>query len=280
MDSKVYNADCLAILPQIEDESIDLVLADPPYGTTQCKYDCVIPIDELWNELKRVVKPTGSIILFSKMPFTARLIASNLEGYHQEIIWVKNVASNFLNANKMALDVHENILIFRKIKPGTKVKRTYNPQLTPGTPYKVKRSGKDDSGDCYGKIKTRTDTTNNGTRKPTTVVYYDRVANNVRCHPSQKPCTLLDYLVRTYSNEGDTVLDFAMGSGSTGRSAITNARKFVGIEKDKETFDTAVHRLSMVEDEWDMLRKSLKKRSGDDEVVDEPDAKKTKQSNE
>lgn len=275
MDSQLYNADCIEVMQGIPDESIDLVLADPPYGTTQCRYDSVIDIEAMWTALRRIVKRSGIIVIFSKMPFSARLVASNISFFHQEIVWVKNVASNFMNSNRMHLDVHENIMVFKMRDRGT-----YNEQLTPGTPYKVKRSGKDDSGDCYGKINQRTNTNNDGFRKPKTVVYYDRVSNNVRCHPSQKPCELLDYLVKTYSNEGDTVLDFAMGSGSTGRSALTNGRNFIGIEKDKATFDRAVARLSMTEAEWNLLRKKRVKPEDVEKSIDQGDEKRQKQINE
>jgi site-specific DNA-methyltransferase (adenine-specific) len=264
-------------LPQLDDHSVDLVIVHPPYGTTQCKYDTVIDIEAMWKELRRIVKPNGVIVIFSKMPFTARLVNSNIDGFHQEYIWVKNVAPNFLNAGHMALDFHENIIVF---KPSKQI-NVYNPQMTTGTPYKVKRTGKDDSGECYGKIKQRTDTTNDGIRNPKTVMHHDRVPNNVRCHPSQKPCSLLDYFVRTYSNEGDTVLDFAMGSGSTGRSALSNGRKFIGVEKDKETFDCAVKRLSVSEQEWEkfIVGEKAKKRAKPKTDDKAPPAKRTKTDN-
>jgi site-specific DNA-methyltransferase (adenine-specific) len=278
MDSNLVNDDCIAYFAQIGDHAVDLVIVDPPYGTTQCKYDTIIDIDAMWKELRRIVKPSGAIVVFSKMPFTAKLVSSNIDAFYQEYIWVKNVGANFLNAGRMALDFHENIIVFK----ASKQRIVYNPQLIAGKPYKVKRTGKDDSGECYGKIKQRTDTNNTGTRNPTTVLHYDRVPNNVRCHPSQKPCTLLDFLVLTYSNEGDTVLDFAMGSGSTGRSALTHKRKFVGIEKDKDTFDLAVRRLSVSEEEWNIHIKStkIKKRSPPVEETEEQSSKRNKQDDE
>lgn len=228
---ELYQGNCLLWMHALADASVDLVLCDLPYGTTQNKWDSVIPFGPLWEQYKRVCK--GAIVLTAAQPFTSALVMSNPKEFKQELIWKKNVASNFLNANRAHLARHESVLLFGK--------GVYNPQMTAGKPYVAKRRGKDDTGDNYGDIKARTDTINNGDRKPISVLEFDRESKPQ--HPTQKPVALMEYLIRTYTNPGDTVLDNCMGSGTTGVACINTGRKFIGIEQDYKYFNIARERI-------------------------------------
>lgn len=235
MDITLYNDECLCVMANnIFDNSVDLILADLPYGTTQCKWDIVIPFDALWSKYKRIIKPNGAILLHAAQPFSALMIASNINNWKQSLVWKKNVASNFLNAKRQHLLIHEDVNLFSY---GTPV---YNPQMRYGKPYNMKRTGRDDSGDCYGQVSIRTDTVNTGERYPQTVLEFDR---EVGLHPTQKPISLARYLIRTYSNEGDIVLDNTMGSGTTGVAAVQEGRGFIGIERDEQYFSLAKRRI-------------------------------------
>lgn len=243
--TKLLHNDCFEAMQALEDHSIDMVCVDPPYGCTQCKWDTPIDLAKMWACLRRIVKPNGAIVIFSTQPFTSRLIGSNYEMFKQELIWRKNLASNFLNANRMHLAVHENICVFYDKMP------TYNKQFGDGTPYKIVHKSGKEIGTCYKYINKRTAIINtDGKRHPVSVLEFDRPANNVRCHSSQKPVDLLKYLIATYSNKGETVLDFTMGSGSTGVAAVELERRFIGIEHSKEYFDMAQQRMSMSRQAW------------------------------
>lgn len=233
MNIKLAIGNCLEVMKNIPDKSVDMILCDLPYGTTACKWDSVIPFEPLWAEYKRVAKDNAAIVLFAAQPFGSYLVTSNPKTWKQTLIWKKNCASNFLNANRQHLAIHEEVHLF------SFGKSTYNPQKHSGKPYKNKRTGKDDSGDCYGDIKVRLDTENSGDRFPTTILEFSRETGK---HPTQKPVALLEYLIKTYSNEGDTVLDNTMGSGSTGIAAFNLNRNFIGIEQDPTYFEVAVKR--------------------------------------
>ena len=232
-NSALIRADCLDALAMIPDQSVDMVLCDLPYGTTQNKWDAVIPFEPLWAEYRRICK--GAVVLTAAQPFTSMLVLSNLTCFTQHLVWKKNVASNFLNANRQHLMRHEDVVVFSARQP------TFNKQLQPGKPYRAKRSGRDDTGDNYGNIAVRTDTVNEGTRNPISILEFDREVGH---HPTQKPVALMEYLIRTYTNEGDTVLDNTMGSGTTGVACENTGRKFIGIERDPTYFDVAVGRIS------------------------------------
>lgn len=219
----------------LPNKSVDMVLCDLPYGTTQCKWDTVIPFEQLWEQYKRLSKERTTIVLNSAQPFTSALIMSNIKYWKQNLIWEKNISSNFLNANRQHLLLHEDICVFAFY--GT----IYNPQFTEGKAYKNTRNGKDDSGDCYGKITARTNTINKGSRYPTSILKFDRETGQ---HPTQKPVSLMEYLIRTYSKEGDTVLDNCMGSGTTVIAAINTGRNAIGIEKDEKYFQIASERIN------------------------------------
>lgn len=230
----LMQGDCLERMKEIPDGSVDMVLADPPYGSTQNKWDSVIPLESMWEQLKRVIKPNGAIVMTASQPFTSILVCSNLKMFKDCLVWKKNIASNFLNANRTHLKRHEDVCIFYKGQT------TYNKQLLDGEPYTQKRSGKDDSGECYGSVTKRTNTVNQGVRNPISVLEFNR---EVGLHPTQKPVALMEYLIKTYTNAGETVLDFTAGSFTTGVACVNLNRNFIGIELDKGYFDIGVNRI-------------------------------------
>jgi site-specific DNA-methyltransferase (adenine-specific) len=229
---ELMKGDCLELMKRIPDNSVDMILCDLPYGTTQNKWDSIIPFDGLWAEYKRICR--GAVVLTAAQPFTSALVMSNAAWFKQALVWKKNIASNFLNANRQHLMRHEDILVFSAKKP------TYNKQMGTGKAYTQKRSGRDDTGDNYGAIGERTDTVNDGARNPISVLEFDR---EVGMHPTQKPIALMEYLIRTYTNEGMTVLDNCMGSGTTGVACANTGRKFIGIEMDEKYFEIAKNRV-------------------------------------
>ena len=225
--------DCLEVMKDIPDESIDMILCDLPYGTTRNKWDSIIPLDKLWNEYERIIKDNGAIVLFSQMPFTAELTHSNLKLFKYEWIWEKDNGTGFLNAKKMPLKIHENILVFYKKLP------TYNPQMRTGfKPYKCKQ-GRHSTN--YGLYEQGHITESNGERYPIDIIEFKKDSG---LHPTQKPVALLEYLIKTYTNEGDVVLDNCMGSGSTGVACVNTNRDFIGIELDEKYFNIAKERIN------------------------------------
>lgn len=227
---KLLQGDCLELMKDIPDGSVDMILCDLPYGITKCKWDSVIPFDVLWERYSRVIKDNGAICLFSQMPFSAMLVSSNLQMYRYEWIWKKSNSTGFLNANKMPLKTHESINVFYKKLP------TYNPQFTQGKPYKATCSSQTANYGEFYKITTVSD----GRRYPIDVLEFN---SETGLHPTQKPVALLEYLIKTYTNERDTVMDNCMGSGSTGVACKNLNRNFIGIELDKNYFDIAKERI-------------------------------------
>ena len=225
--------DCLELMNDIPDGSIDMILCDLPYGTTKNKWDSVIPFEPLWEQYNRVIKDNGAIVLFSQMPFTVDLVASNYKDFRYEWIWEKLSASGHLNANRMPMKKHENILVFYKKLP------TYNPQFTEGKPYVATYSTHSSN---YGKQKDNITTINDGKRYPVDIIKFN---NDRGLHPTQKPVELLEYLIKTYTNEGEIVLDNCMGSGSTGVACMNTGRRCIGFELDKQYFDIASERLQL-----------------------------------
>lgn len=313
----LMHGECLELMKQIPDQSVDMVLTDPPYGTTACKWDSVIPLEPMWAELKRIIKSNGVIVLFASQPFTTKLIHSNMEMFRYSWVWEKEQGVNFLSAKKQPMKVHEDIVIFytdlggqrgaaseynpirdylknerklagltaKKAKnilgnrmgehyftngvqfcipseenykklqstgffslPYSELKRwydelglniktpTYNPQMTIGVPYV---SGGGNSGEVTSGVQ-KIQTKNTGTRYPRSIQRFKR---EVGLHPTQKPVALLEYLIKTYTQENETVLDFTMGSGSTGVAAKNTNRKFIGIELDDKYFSIAKERI-------------------------------------
>lgn len=236
MDSiKLYLGDCLEKMKNIDDHSVDMILCDPPYGTTRNKWDSVIPLDKMWDEYKRIIKDNGAIVLFSSEPFTSELILSNLKMFRYDLIWAKTQGSDFLNANRKPLKAHENILVFYKHLP------TYNKQYWYSTPYKCANKKRTHSSN-YGTYSTKigSEGSEDGKRYPLSVLKFN---SEKGLHPTQKPVALLEWLIKTYTNENDTVLDNCMGSGSTGVACVNTNRKFIGIELDDKYFDIALNRI-------------------------------------
>ena len=249
--NKIYFGDCLELMPKIADKSIDMVLCDLPYGTTQCAWDSVINLANLWREYARVVKPNGAVLLFAQTPFDKVLGASNLLMLKYEWIWEKTQATGHLNAKKMPMKAHENILVFYKQLP------IYNPQKTDGHIRKVssaknraacivRRNKKEDY--LYNKEMAESVTGYDSTeRYPRSVLKYKTDKQKLSLHPTQKPVALCEYLIRTYTNEGETVLDNCIGSGTTAVACKQSGRNFIGIEKERKYFDIAHNRIkSMV----------------------------------
>lgn len=230
----LYNDDCLCVMRNMASQSVDMILTDLPYGTTRNKWDKPIPLDKLWTEFERIIKDRGAIVLFAQTPFDKMLGASNPKLLKYEWIWVKRQGSGHLNAKKMPLKRHENILVFYKHTP------KYNPQMTEGKAYTAK-SGR--ASENYDKQKS-VFTVNNGTRYPTSILEFN---SEKGLHPTQKPVALCEYLIRTYTDEGDTVLDCCMGSGTTGVACRRLNREFIGIEKDAEMYEIAKQRIEEAE---------------------------------
>ena len=237
--STIFNDDCLNILPSITSNSIDLILTDPPYGTTALDWDSIIPFESMWSELNRIIKPNGAIILFGIEPFTSLLRCSNLKSYKYDWYWVKERLTNIQQVKRRPGKTVETISVFYNKQP------TYNPQMTiydgPIRSNKVK-NGK------LGKLtddgnKKVTEYKDTGLRYPTQILNFKRDILTSNLHPTQKPVKLLEYLIKTYSNENDMVLDFTMGSGSTGVAAKNLNRRFIGIEKDVNYFNIASDRI-------------------------------------
>jgi len=232
-DIKIINGDCLIEMKNIEDKSIDLVLCDLPYGITKNKWDIVLDFDKLWNEYERIIKNNGIIILFGNQPFTSKLILSNLKMFKYTLVWEKNKFSDFLNAKKKILKIHEDIVIFYK-KSGV-----YNPQFTYDKPYKRSNTQKSiDKQTNYNEYKeSKMIESVDGKRYPTSVLFFNRVENGL--HPTQKPVELLEYLIKTYSNENSLVLDNCMGVGSTLIACMNTKRKCIGIEINNDYYNIA-----------------------------------------
>ena len=233
---KLYNEDCLNILPTIPDKSIDLILTDPPYGTTQCKWDSIIPFEPMWKELKRIIKDNGCIALFSSEPFSSALRMSNIKNFKYDWIWNKKNISNPLIAKYQPLRQHEIITIF------------YN-KLCNYYPIKtdldIERDWKQyNKTDLHGKVNVGVSGKTKG-KYPKSIIEFSNAVRN-KLHPTQKPIALLEYLIKTYTNENDTVLDFTMGSGSTGVACKNINRNFIGIEKDTKYFDIAKNRIESI----------------------------------
>lgn len=233
--------DCLELMKDIPNKSIDLILCDLPYGTTDCKWDSIIPFDELWKQYNRIIKDNSAILLFSQMPFGANLIMSNIKMFRYEWIWEKpNTSAGFLNAKKMPLRKHENILVFYKHLP------TYNPQGIVPVENGTERTLNYNLPNVYGKEKLVIPAPKY-TNYPGDVIIcnIDKHCSK-RIHPTQKPVDLLEYLIKTYTNEGDVVLDNCMGSGSTGVACINTNRDFIGYELDEKYFNIAKERIEGV----------------------------------
>lgn len=232
---QLMQGDCLELLPTLADGSVDMVLCDLPYGTTDCSWDAVIPFEKLWPLYWSACKPNAPIVLTASQPFNIALAASQLKFYKYEWIWRKSTATGHANAKKQPLRKHENVCVFYKSPP------TYNPQMTEGKPYTIKRT-KEVEIYSKGGAKLNPVTVNDGSRYPVSVL---DIANEYagRKHPTQKPVALMEYLIRTYTNPGETVLDNTMGSGTTGVACVNTGRNFIGMEMDEGYFNIARQRI-------------------------------------
>lgn len=229
--SELHLGDCLEVMKSIPASSVDLILCDLPYGTTRNKWDSAIDLAALWTEYKRVC--CGAIVLTAQAPFDKVLGVSNLPMLRYEWIWRKEAGTGFLNAKRAPLKDHENVLVFYGTPP------TYNPQMRTGfKPYKCKQGH---VGTNYGAVRPENISESNGERYPVTVLEFPR--DKAKLHPTQKPVSLMEYLIKTYTNEGDTVLDNCMGSGTTGVACMNTGRRFIGIEMDAGYFQTAKGRI-------------------------------------
>lgn len=234
---KLIQGDCLEEMMKLEAGSIDMVLTDPPYGTTACKWDSVVPLEPMWKQLKRVVKPNGAIVMTASQPFTSALVMSNSKMFRYSLVWEKSTATGHLNAKRMPMRAHEDVLVFYKKLP------TYNPQKTTGhKPMNPVYADPNKTTDVYGDH-VQTDNKKGTTeRYPRSVLKFPGVTVGTE-HPTQKPVALMEYLIKTYSNEGQVILDFTMGSGTTGVACANLGRNFVGIELDADYFSIAERRI-------------------------------------
>lgn len=236
----LINDDCLNAMKFIPDNSISMILTDPPYGTTACKWDSIIPLEQMWEQLKRVIKPKGAIVMTASQPFTTTLIASNMKMFKYCWVWEKSKATGHLNAKKRPLVKHEDIVVFYSKQP------TYNPQglVEKQVPTISKgdrgRKGVGSSGECYNKAEK--DAIQTHTNYPLSITKH-KVDMKAEFHPTQKPVPLMEYLIKTYTNEGETVLDFTAGSFTTGVACVNLNRKFIGIEMDENYFNIGVNRI-------------------------------------
>lgn len=232
---RLIQGDCLEVMDQLikEGVKVDAIICDPPYGTTQNKWDSVIPLSEMWKRINKIKKENSAVVLFGAEPFSSVLRVSNLKEFKYDWIWIKDNATGFLNAKKQPLRNTEFASVFYSSQC------TYNPVMGFGKPYKAKSTSSKNKGN-YGNFKDNI-TENNGKRYPLTTIKFNKPSETQ--HPTQKPVKLLEYLVNTYTNKGDTVLDFTMGSGTTGVACKSRERDFIGIELDSNYFKIAQERI-------------------------------------
>jgi site-specific DNA-methyltransferase (adenine-specific) len=231
----IHYGDCLEIMPNLPDKSIDMILCDLPYGTTACKWDTIIPFEPLWKQYKRLIKDNGAIVLTASQPFTSALVMSNPGWFKHRWIWDKVKPSTGLNAKKSPLRVAEEVCVF---SPGVPA---YFPQMLAKKHRAEKKC--DSNGEAFGGARVIRFHDNKGEGYPKDIITISNADQNGRVHPTQKPVSLFEYLIRTYTNEGDTVLDNCAGSGTTGIAAMNTNRKFILIEKDAEYFSLISKRL-------------------------------------
>ncbi len=240
---ELYSGDCLEVMDKLIEQgvTVDAIITDPPYGTTACKWDSVIPFDEMWTRISKLIKPNGAIVLFGSEPFSSALRMSNIKNYKYELIWKKSKCGSPFTAKYKPLTKHENISIFEK----SGKKTTYNPQMVQGEPYsRTSKVGKNNSMG-FGAKEDFTYGSKDGLRHPDCILeFQQKWRRQDQIHPTQKPVALMEYLIKTYTNESEIVLDFTMGSGSTGVACKNLNRKFIGIELDESYFNIAKERIN------------------------------------
>lgn len=238
---QLYQGDCLEKMKEIPDGSIDLVLTDPPYGTTACKWDSVIDLEKMWKELKRVIKPNSAIVLFAAQPYTSVLIASNLKMYKYNWVWKKSQAVGHLNAWRQPMRNTEDVCVFYA-KQCLYIPELKDKPMVNQRPVTTRTK----TSDNYGNHKLDVHRCPPDKTMPATILEFNNAQGTL--HPTQKPVDLMEYLIKTYSNEGDVVLDFTLGSGTTGVACVNTNRKFIGIEKDEGYFKIAQDRIQAAQD--------------------------------
>ena len=229
------NGDCLSLMKMLLDESVDAIICDPPYGTTQCKWDSIIPFDLMWNELNRIIKPNGAIVLFGSQPFTSKLIVSNIKNYKHKWIWNKKQSGSFINAKFMPLQIDEDIIIFANGRVN------YYPIMRKGKMRK--RGGAKETNNAIGLNGLKEGYSNYSDLYYPINIYELANPRKKKFHQAEKPIELMEYLIKTYTNENETVLDFTMGSGTTGVACVNLNRNFIGIELDENYFNIAEMRI-------------------------------------
>jgi len=246
----LYHGDCLEVMKDIPDGSVDAVITDPPYGTTACKWDSVIPVEAMWEQLKRVIKPNGAILLFGSEPFSSVLRMSNIKQYKYDWVWEKSKGCNFTHAKNMPIKFSENICVFSEAPIGHYVqlgdrRMMYNPQDLIKVDKKWSRPQKYENGHQLKRDSHKLERIIEFENYPKNILKFSNSDNRERgLHPTQKPVALMEYLIKTYTNEDGTVLDFTMGSGTTGVACKNLNRKFIGIEKDLTYFNIAKNRIN------------------------------------
>jgi len=249
---KLYNGDCLEIMKLIPDKSIDAIITDPPYGTTLCKWDSVIPFEPMWKQLNRIIKPNGAIVLFAQQPFSSVLLVSNIKKFRHRFLWQKDKCANFMVAKAQPLKYTEDILVFCNVgflkNQFCKPVGTYNPQMRKGKGNNRDLEKVLDISKNLNDINKRDNPTRLKVSNNTAKQRFPKDVLNIntqhkRVHPTQKPIALMEYLIKTYTQENETVLDFTMGSGTTGVACCNLNRDFIGIELDKEYFKIAQERI-------------------------------------
>lgn len=239
--NEVYLGDCLELMSDIADKSIDLIITDPPYGSTKCRWDSVLDLESLWRQYRRIIKDNGAVIMTAQTPFDKVLGCSNLEMLRYEWVWEKTMATGHFNARKMPLKAHENVLVFYKNLP------TYNPQKTQGhhpiNSY-TKYVATQNNTEIYGEAKTEITGGGETDRYPRSVLVFPTDRQTCNLHPTQKPVKLFEYFIKTYTNKGDLILDNCAGSGTAGVAAVNTGRDYILIEKDPEYYQTILKRMS------------------------------------
>ena len=241
--------DCLELMKAIPDRSVDLILADLPYQISACKWDKIINLEKLWKEYNRIIKDNGAIVLTASQPFTSKLILSNIEMYKYTWTWIKDNATNFLNKKYQPGKITEDIVVFGKMATSYSKKGNmkYNPLMEKGKPYKTTNSVARRTNAVIRSNINNVPTINNGERYPNNIIEIKR--DKQKIHPTQKPIALMEYLIKTYTNKGDIVLDNVMGVGTTGIACINTDRSFIGMEINKEYFNIAKQRIISIRDE-------------------------------
>ena len=237
IESKLILGDAIDEMRKLPNCSIDMVLCDLPYGTTQCKWDTILPFDDLWEQYERIIKENGAIVLTASQPFTSNLVMSKTKLFRYSLVWEKSKSTGYLNSKKMPMRSHEDILVFYKKIP------TYNPQMTQGEPYDKGKAHRPTEvyREQKGEIHVKNDT---GLRYPRSVQYFKTAESEGKVyHPTQKPISLMEWLIKTYTNENDIVLDNCIGVGTTAIAAINTNRRYIGIEIDKNYFNIAKERI-------------------------------------